>query len=399
MRLLLAHTSSLPDRMGGSERVVGQLARGLVARGHEVRILVPRLAPSFPASSIIDGVTIQRYRDPLSSSALAYLPSLILARAALRAGARSWPPDLVHAHHGISGLAAAWAGRGPRCYTFYGPWHLEFLAEVADGRNVPWLKRGTRRLWVPAKARLARALEGAAVRRSERLIVLSRFSARQVEEIHPGAGARTTIIPGGVDLDRFAPAADRQAARAALELPEKGPIVFTVRRLVPRMGLEGLLHALTHLPGAHLVIGGTGMLRPRLEATAARLGLTERVRFTGFIADEDLPRFYQAADLVVLPSLALEGFGLIALEALACGTPVVATPEAGAADVIGVLEPSWLAPGHEPATLARTMAAALDGAAAEPDVAGRCRTHAEGYGWGRIAAAYEMLYRSLLAPP
>jgi glycosyltransferase involved in cell wall biosynthesis len=326
------------------------------------------------------------------------LPSLLLARAAVRAIARAWPPDLVHAHHGISGLGAAWAGGAPRCYTFYGPWHLEFLAEAAR-RDLAPLRRWTRGLWVPAKARLARALEGAAIRRSARIVVLSRVSARQVEEIHPGAGARTTIIPGGVDLGRFIPAADRRGARAALGLPERDPLVFTVRRLVPRMGLEGLLHALTHLPGVHLVIGGTGRLRPLLEETAARLGVAVRVRFTGFIAEEQLPRFYQAADLVALPSVALEGFGLIALEALACGTPVVATREAGVADVLEALEPSWLAADLAPAALARTLAAALERSAAEPDVARRCRTHAAGYGWERIAGAYEALYRSLLPRP
>jgi glycosyltransferase involved in cell wall biosynthesis len=237
------------------------------------------------------------------------------------------------------------------------------------------------------------------VRRSGRIIVLSRFSADQVEEIHPGAGARTAIIPGGVDLERFVPAADRRAARAALGLPETGPLVFTVRRLVPRMGLEGLLHAFPRLPQVHLVIGGTGMLRPRLEETTVRLGLDGRVRFTGFIADDRLPRFYQAADLVVLPSVALEGFGLIALEALACGTPVVATREAGVADVLDALEPSWLVPDHEPETLARTVAAALDRSRVEPDIAERCRAHAAGHGWQRIAEAYETLYRSVPRQP
>ena len=399
MRLLLAHTSTLPDRMGGSERLVWYLARALVARGHEVRIVVPRLAPSLPACSTVDGVTILRYRDPFSSSAMAYAPSVLAARSAVRAAARSWRPDLVHAHHGISGLGAAWAGWAPGCYTFHGPWSLEFLAEVAGGRELPSLKRWTRRLWIPAKAKLASVLEGAALARSARIVALSRFSARQIEDVHPGAGRRTTIIPGGVDLTRFVPAATRRGARAALGLPQTGPLVFTVRRLVPRMGLERLLHAFTRLPGVNLVIGGTGMLRLRLEETAARLGLTPRVRFAGFIADEQLPCFYQAADLVVLPSVALEGFGLIALEALACGTPVVTAREAGVADVLEALEPSWLVADPEPAALARAVGAALDRSTADPHLAERCRAHAARYGWERIAEAYESVYRSYLERP
>jgi glycosyltransferase involved in cell wall biosynthesis len=248
---------------------------------------------------------------------------------------------------------------------------------------------------MPAKARLARLIERAAVRRSERVVVLSRFSARQVEDIHGASRSRTTVIPGGVDLERFAPAPDRRSARHALGLTVEGSLLFTVRRLVPRMGLEGLLRALAHLPGVRLVIGGSGILRASLERTATHLGVADRVRFTGFIPDAQLARYYQAADLVVLPSLALEGFGLITLEALACGTPVVATPESGATDVLGSLESSWLAPDREPATFARTVATVLARLPGEKDLAVRCRAHAARYGWSRVVGQYEQLYRQL----
>jgi glycosyltransferase involved in cell wall biosynthesis len=305
------------------------------------------------------------------------------------------PTYIVHAHHGISGLAASLAKLGPRCYTFYGPWHLEFLSEAAQRPDLTRLQRRTSRLWMPAKARLARLIERAAVRRSEHVIVLSRFSARQVEAIHGVTRSRSTVIPGGVDLERFTPAADRRAARKALGLAVDGWLLFTVRRLVPRMGLEGLLRALVQLPGVRLVIGGSGILRELLEQTAVRFGVADRVRFAGFIPDEQLARYYQAADLVVLPSLALEGFGLITLEALACGTPVVATPESGASDVLGSFEPTWLAPDREPTTFARTVSAVLARLPSEPGLPLRCRAHAARYGWTRIVGEYERLYRAL----
>ncbi|MGH7332878.1 MAG: glycosyltransferase family 4 protein, partial [Candidatus Rokuibacteriota bacterium] len=366
---------------------------------HEPRIVVPRATRSLPAWSTIDGVTVVRYHDPFMSFGVLYLPSLVLARAALRATVGRWPTDIVHAHHGISGLAAAWADLGPRCYTFYGPWHLEFLSEAAQRPDLSWLQRQTSRFWIPAKARLARLIERAAVRRSEHVVVLSRFSARQVEAIHGAAHSRTTVIPGGVDLERFTPVADRRAAREALGLAVEGSLLFTVRRLVPRMGLEGLLRALAQLPGVQLVIGGSGILRASLERTAVHLGVADRVCFTGFIPDEQLARYYQAADLVVLPSLALEGFGLITLEALACGTPVVATPESGATDVLGSLESSWLAPDREPATFAQTVAAVLARLPRETDLARRCRAHAARYGWPRVVGQYEQLYRALRDRP
>ncbi len=399
MKVLLCATSTLPDRMGGSDRVIWSLARGLVALGHEARILVPRIVPAFPPVSHLDGVAIHRHPDPLHSFSTLYLPSLWLARAAVRNALNDWRPDVVHAHHGISGLAAASAGARPLCYTFYGPWHLEFLQDAAIRQDLPGWKRLSRPLWAPSKALLARRIEGAALRRSERVIVLSTFSQRQLAAVHGVSGGRVTMIPGGVDVKHFAPTADRRAARRALGLPAEGPLLFTVRRLVPRMGLEGLLNALRQLPGVGLVIGGEGWLRPRLEAAAAALGVGARVSFTGFIADADLPRYYQAADLVVLPSVALEGFGLITLEALACGTPVVATPEGGAVDVLSPLEPAWLAKDASPEALAAALQAALERFPADPKVSERCRAHAAGYAWERIVERYEALYQSLGSVP
>ncbi len=375
--------------------MVWSLARGLVALGHEPRILVRRMERALPAVSHLDGVTILRYPDLLHSFSTLYLPSLWLGRAAVRATLRHWQPDIIHTHQGILGLAAAWAGAQPLCYTFYGPWHLEFLSDAAPRDDVPLWKRATRPLWAPAKAALARRIEGAAVRRSDRVIVLSTFSARQLAAIHGVAGSRVSLIPGGVDLGHFSPAPDRRAVRQSLGLPTQGPLLFTVRRLVPRMGLESLLQALSALPEAKLVIGGEGWLRPRLEEAARALGVAERVRFPGFIPDAELPRYYQAADLVVLPSIALEGFGLITLEALACGTPVVATPMSGAVDVLAPLEPTWLAADTTPGALSWSISVALDRLAADPAVRERCQAHAAAYAWERIVRQYEALYQSL----
>ena len=246
---------------------------------------------------------------------------------------------------------------------------------------------------MPAKAVLARSMERAAVRRSDRVVVLSAYSARQVMDVHRLPDRRLTVIPGGVDLDRFHPIPYRHDVRVALGLPQSGAVLFTVRRLVPRMGLEVLLQALPDLAGVTLVIGGSGWLRPTLEATATELGVADRVRFAGFIPDPELPRYYQAADLVVVPSVALEGFGLITLEALACGTPVVATRDGGSTDVLRSLDPSWLADAT-PSALARTIESTL-AAREDPAIADRCRAHAAEYGWPRIVDRYIELYRSL----
>src|SRR2546428_12884837 len=197
------------------------------------------------------------------------MPSVACAVRALRAAVHDRTPHVVHAHHGISGLAAARAAIGPLMYTFYGPWHQEFLHEVQRRTEMPALKRWTRGLWAPAKATLARRIERAAVRHARRVVVLSRYSQSQLAEVHAVSGARVSIVPGGVDLQQFVPRLERREARSRLGLAGEGPVLFPLRPLVPRMGLEPLLQALTRVPDARLVIGGSGGLRPRLEARAS----------------------------------------------------------------------------------------------------------------------------------
>ncbi|MBI3634990.1 MAG: glycosyltransferase, partial [Candidatus Rokubacteria bacterium] len=110
MRILLANTSTLPDRMGGGERALWHLARGLRERGHDVRIVVPWMNRNHPPASLIDGVSIHRYSDRFHSFATLYLPSLAAARGAIARELRQWRPDIVHTHQGISGVAAGLAG-------------------------------------------------------------------------------------------------------------------------------------------------------------------------------------------------------------------------------------------------------------------------------------------------
>ena len=116
-------------------------------------------------------------------------------------------------------------------------------------------------------------------------------------------------------------------------LPEDKFILFTVRNLVPRMGLENLISAFEIVQSGRtdllLIIGGEGPLEPALKEQTRQCGVEEFVRFVGYIPDEDLPSYYQMADLFILPTIELEGFGLVTVEALASGLPVLGTPVGG----------------------------------------------------------------------
>ncbi len=180
---------------------------------------------------------------------------------------------------------------------------------------------------------------------------------------------------GGVDTGRFRsdrPEGTRRAdARGALGWPTDRPIVVTVRRLVPRMGLALLIAAIDRLrksvPDVLLMIAGRGPLAAELGALIAARGLQQQVRLIGHVPDASLPLVYQAADLSVVPSLALEGFGLVAAESLAAGTPAMVTPVGGLPEVVADLSPALVFEAATDAAIADGLARGLGGRLALPD--------------------------------
>lgn len=189
---------------------------------------------------------------------------------------------------------------------------------------------------------------------------------------------------------------ERRATRTELGVDD-GPLLVTVKRLHPVAGHEDLLRAMTtvvaEFPRARLLLIGDGPLRPSLEQRAAELGLGRHVRFLGTVPNERLPRYLAAADLFVLPSR-LESWGTVMLEALACGTPVVATATAGAREVAGYFPADVrLAEGDEAAALAAAIVASL-GAPCRVSEAAR-RELRERFNPEACVAAYRRVYEAV----
>ncbi len=245
----------------------------------------------------------------------------------------------------------------------------------------------------------------ACLRRADRVVVLSGFSRELLASCYPFARNKVVMIPGGVDLERFHPAPDRVLVRRSLGLPPDRAILFTARRLVPRMGVDNLLLALPDIraafPDVLLVIAGRGRLERELRELVAARGLSDCVRFVGFVDDADLVGYYQAADLFVLPTLAFEGFGMVTLEALACGTPAVGTPIGATPEILERLAPQLVLAGTEPHAIRRGVGAMLEWLS-DPAAAGGlrklCRSYAEAnYGWDRAVDALEREMQALLS--
>lgn len=265
---------------------------------------------------------------------------------------------------------------------FHGPW----AAESAREGQSPFV--------VAAKRRVERRV----YRSARRLIALSSAFRNILVEEFGISEERVKIVPGGVDIERFLPSHCRVDARRHLGWPEKARIIFCVRRLVRRMGLPDLLTAFASIAGDHpdavLVLAGRGPLEDELHRRAASLGLGGRVFLVGFIPDDDLPLAYAAADFSVVPSESLEGFGLTALESLACGTPVLVTPAGGLPETVTALDPSLVLSGSDVPALASGLQRGLREPL--PD-AMKCRRYIEArFTWSAIARRVLEVYQEAL---
>jgi len=260
-------------------------------------------------------------------------------------------------------------GRHRLVVHFHGPW-------AAESRAAGQSSLAARAKYVVERVRASRA---------DRFVVLSEHMRELLAGDYGVDPRAVRVIAPGVDLERF---------RIAAPATEDRPIVLCVRRLEHRMGIDVLLRAWREVhvahPQARLVVVGTGTAEASLRVQAETLGAA--VTFTGRIGDEELAEFYARAALTVVPSVALEGFGLIALESLAVGRAPVVTDCGGLPDSVRGLDPSLIVPSGDADALAHRLVAALDGK--RPDAAA-CRAHAETFSWAAAAERHVALYREL----
>ena len=294
--------------------------------------------------------------------------------------------EVVDAHFALHAAAPVLFGslRGrPLVFHFHGPWAAENVAAGDDAR---------------ARYLLRAALERLVLRRADAHVVLSSAFRRALIERYRVRPWEVHVWPAGVALDAFTPG-DRRLARERLEIEERAFVAVCVRRLVPRMGVDVLLDAWERIAdalpdGSVLLLVGDGPLREGLARRAAHPPLAGRVRVLGRLPDEDLIDAYRAADVAVVPSVALEGFGLVVPEAAACGTPSIVSDVGGLAEVTRPLDPSLVVAPGDAGALGARIEAALAGALPSRSAT---RSFAESFSWPLLAERHRALHRRLLA--
>lgn len=377
LSLLQIGAGWFPECCGGGENVYYNLAQRLPGFGVTVRGLVV-------GSASVEEQSGGAVHGFAAASAPLGLRLLNARRAIAKTVART-RPDLVASHFALFMLPALdRISDCPLVIHFHGPWAAESVAEGA-GRLSAYVKSSIERI---------------VYRRARGAIVLSEAFARLLHRDYGLPESRIMVIPGGVDCSRFALPISRRGARVRLGWEIDRQIILCVRRLAHRMGLPGLIASMVEVrrraPDACLLIAGRGAQETALRRLIHDLDLDDTVRLTGFLTDELLPWAYRAADLTVVPSTELEGFGLITAESLAAGTPVMVTPVGGLPETVAPLRNELVLPSRSEADLTHGIVAALTGEFRLPS-AEECRAYARRrFDWPVIVARTREVYDELL---
>lgn len=379
--------TNMIDKVGGLERYVDELATRLVPREFSVTIIAKRPSPGpLTVEQRLDGVTVVRTWVPtkrLPWFALEYAVGIpYVSHREIRRHGRG---SIIHGHFFAPMLGPALQALD-YIYTFHGPVYQELLDERQDTYFLP--SRGHK-----AAVELTKRAERFVINKARSVTVLSEFMRDKVDEL--GAHPRHSIVlPGGVDTSRFAPGVSARPAWAEAA----SPLLLCARRLAKGKGVLELVQAmpwvLKQLPRAMLVIAGSGAEKVIIEQQVEQLRLGRSVHLVGDVSGADLVNWMRTADLCVVPTQRPEPFGLVTVEALACGTPVMATPGGASRRLLGSLDRRLIFAGIAPQDLASGICEAAKDQAFLLRIAERARKHVHPrYSWDHVADRWAAEYR------
>ena len=365
------------ERQGGLNRVYSELLRHLPGTGVDVRGMVAGSSRvEQDTAGIVTGFSSPKEPLPRRLFAARKTGTKLLAEQ---------NTNLIATHFALYTIPLLdHLRKVPTVVHFHGPWSAETGVEGHSSLS----------------SRVQNSIEKLVYSRGQRLIVLSKAFQKILVERYGIPEDRIRLVPGGIDSVRFNDHLTRQEARIRLGWPAGRPIVLAVRRQMKRMGLENLVDAarqvVQQVPEALILLAGSGPLATELQQRIDAHGLQDHVKLIGRVDDADLPAAYRAADMSVVPSQALEGFGMITLESLASGTPVLVTPVGGLPEVITPFAPECVFSSTETDVIASLLIDFLLGKRTLPS-SEQCRSYAtDNFSWPVIARMTRDIYAETL---
>ena len=392
---LALHSSPLArlgeGEAGGMSVYVRQLAKELASRGFYVDIYTRRTDGESPAvvhlgdgarvihlrggpATALDKTEVYRHLSELAHNLHGF------------AEAEGLSYHLLHSHYWLSGLVAQ------RLQLRWGIPHVAMFHTLGEVKNHSRLGEREPSLRIEAERRI--------VATADRLVAPNYPERSQLVRFYGASAAKIEIIPCGVDLGLFRPL-DKSMARRRLGLTARRIILF-VGRMDPLKGLDILLQAVARLDDREglrvLVVGGSLEGDERLSryyGMAQEMGIAHQVTFLGSLDQDELPLYYNAADLCVVPSY-YESFSLVAVEALACGTPIIASRVGGLMGIVKDGETGYLVPWRCPDPFSERLETLLGNDMLREHFGRAARKSVERFAWPSIAARVQEMYRGLI---
>jgi glycosyltransferase involved in cell wall biosynthesis len=385
------------ETIGGSVRVLYEQCTRLAERNHDIHILT-RKENFKNGFNIPDNLKIWKYTTNIQNHCSLFLSTLKNSLALFEVLAQKYKYDVINFHQPFSALGVLKSPKNTSVKNIYTCHSLSFEEYWSRNGNA---HQGIKYPLNLVNGYLRKKIEKYVLLKSDKVVVLSEYTKNKISSAHKVPGNKCIIMPGGVDIGRFHPSNNKIDLRAKLNLPKNKIVLFTVRNLVNRMGLANLIKALKYVvkenPDIHLIMGGEGPLKARLKCLTEESGLTDYISFAGFVSEEQLPEYYQAADIFVLPTKELEGFGLVTLEALASGLPVLGTSIGGTKEILGQFDDSFIFDDTGPDSLSKKIIEKCNIIKENPlkwkAISSRCRTFVERhYSWEKNIDTLEELF-------
>ena len=375
---------------GGMNVYIRELSREMARRAHTMDVFTRRVHPDTPEVTIIDERTRVIQID--AGTAAASKVSLRRHLPDFREGVLAFQQreqrqyDLVHSHYWLSGAV------GQMLKAEWDVPHVIMFHTLGEAKNRHHLSQREPQYRIEGERTLAQS--------ADRVICASDGEREMLINVYGVAPNRIVTVPCGVDTGRFRPMGGA-AVRRRLGIDAGAPIVLFVGRIEPLKGIDVLLRAAAQLEGRFhlLVVGGDekdSARKGELVALARQLGIERKVTFLDAVAHADLPLYYNAADICVVPSY-YESFGLVAVEAMACGVPVVASRVGGLRETVRDGRTGYLVPWRCPEPFAERLDLLLSNEALRRSLGREGRTTAERFRWSDVAARVEDVYHELVS--
>jgi len=407
--ILSVHTCPLAmlggKKTGGMNVYVRDFSRELASRGIQVDVytrsqdsLVPTISHSLGPNARVIHIKAGP-EEPIPLLEVTPFMDEFASEVIRFAEAEGLSYDLIHSHYWLSGivagkLRAAWPGV-PVVHMFHTLGHMKNRVATTTADMAP-------------PERIAGELE--VIRLVDRIVVATPAEQAQLHWLYGDRSGKEVVIPPGVDLERFAPIPKRQA-RAHLGIAPGNRSIMFVGRIEPLKGVDTLLQAVALIQDRYpeavenvcvAIIGGDpwsddpDLEMARLQDLRQQLGIHDFVTFLGAKDQNELPYYYSAAEMVIMPSH-YESFGMVALEAMATGTPVIASEVGGLAFLVRDGENGFHVPSRDPEALAARIYELLTNQECTRAFGAQAKIHAQDFGWPLIVDRMLVVYDDLLS--